>query len=320
MKKYLILIVSILFFANINQGLSQPPLCEGDPCVNAANCGSWVQATPIIVPLDPACPACDMEIHYKYRDNSACSNACPSAPPFEFQIDFVITSGACFYPCNGNPPKFNFGQLDKFYMDAVFLLIKTYTLPFITVPPNLPLGCGPVIPNFKGASCQKEYLSSNGNVYILTCFVTDCCVQNLQYCVDQYGNQTMIKTNIHSPSNNCGTDPDGLSCTYSCDWEWEESILPKGVKAIPNNIYENYQLNYIINPSNLNIKLDGELNGKLTLNIFSSEGVSKIDETFEVNGSNFELNLDNNFNTGAYYMAFNLNGKLIKIENFMIVK
>ncbi len=316
MKKYYVLMVSILMFAAIKQGVSQTPHCDGDPCVNASNCGTWVQATPLIISLDPACPACDMEIHYKYRDNSACSNACPTAPPFEFQIDFVITDGACFYPCNGNPAKFNFGDLDKFYMQAVFELIKLYSSPFIA-PSG---GCGPVIPNFKGTSCKKEYLAPDGNVYILTCVETECCVQNLQYCIDSLGNENMIKTNIYSPSDNCGLDPDGLSCSYSCDWEWEESLVPKKVKVSENNSYNNFELDYSINPSTLNLKLNGVLNGILSLNIFSADGVSHVYDTFNVNGSNFEINLDNNFTNGAYYIAFNLNGKLIKIENIIMVK
>lgn len=320
MKKCLILIVSLLLFATINQGQSQVPHCDGDPCVNASACGTWVQATDLVIPLDPNCPSCIMTIRYKYRDNAACTTACPTAPKFEFQIDYVVTDGTCFYPCNGNPAKYNFSQMDKLYMEAVFQLIRKYSLPFITVPPNPPLGCGPVIPNFKGTSCKKQYIAPNGNVYILTCFLTECCVQNLQFCVDINGKETMTKTNIYSPPDNCGTDPDGSSCTYSCDWEWEESLVPKEVNALPNIIYDNYKVDYTINPNNLNIKLEGELNGELSLNIFSAEGISNIYEVFNVNETSFEINLDNNFTNGAYYMAFSLNGELIKVESFIIVK
>lgn len=314
MKKYLLLVVSILMFTTLQQGISQTPSCEGDPCVNLSNCGTWVTpAFPILYTPDPSCPSCTIKVYYKYRDNSACQNICPYAPPFEFQIDFVLSDGSCFYPCGGNPAPFQFGDLDKLYMIGLFAITKHYSTPLLPGQ-----NCGPVIPNVKGVSCKKEYLAPNGNVYILNCEDYECCIQNVQYC-NSNGHESLIKTNINVVSDNCDTDPDGLTCEFSCLWEWEDSYVPKLGKLETDIIDADYNLNITTYYDKVNVKLSGLLDGNLNVNIFNSDAKTIINQSFNVEGNVFE----NDFNSlisGVYYISFDLNGQSIKADKFVIIR
>lgn len=312
----MLLIIPILFLS-WNNSLSIAPNCEGDPCVTATACGTWVQASPMIIDIDPVnCPQCTIEVHYKYRDNSGCDPApCPSAPPFEFRIDFVITDGSCFYPCNGNPPLYQFGDLEALYMKALYELTKFYSKPF---KPGK--SCGPVIPNFAGTSCKKEYEAPNGNIYILDCYNYECCIQNLQYCEDVNGNGRLIKTDVIIPNDDCEIDPDGSECYFSCDWDWEESNVPKRVKIRVNDSYNNYKLNFEINSNTIQLELIGELNNEITINIFNSNGESLLLENYNVQNGRLETTINQNYPSGAYFIAYYMEGKLIKIHSFNITR
>lgn len=319
MKKFTNLFVALgvtLFLLTVGMSqvsLSQVLDCEGDPCVNMANCATWVTPAPLVITPDMSCPTCTIKVYYKYRDNSLCLNICPGVPKIEFQIDYILTDGSCFYSCNGNPPQYNFGDMDKLYMIGLFSLVKHYSLPYMVG------NCGPLFRNFKGASCKKQYVGPNGNVAILTCQDYECCIQNLQYCIN--GTQeTLIKTDLVVPANNCDDDPDGLPCQFSCLWEWEDSYVPKKAMINENSIDENYILEYQDLENEIVLKLEGNLEGQLNMLMFNNSGQTILNNNFNVNRNKFENIIDNNLVSGTYYIFFSLNGQIIKTQKFNITR
>lgn len=311
MKKYLILIVSLLMFATINQGKSQNPECEGDPCVNLANCATWVVPAPLVVIPDPSCPSCTITVYYEERDNSGCQNICPGVPLYEFRIDFVVTNGACFYPCNGNPPLYNFNDTEKLYMIGLFELTKSKSQGLMSG------NCGPIFRNYFLSSCKKQYVSPSGQVYILDCEGFECCIQHLQYCNNGSG-ESLIQSNIVVPPNDCEPGPDGLECQFSCLWEWEDSYIPKRAKIneLPINDVELYLEK---SSGGINYRLLGQLEGNLTVTVFNSAAKTISNEKYSVNSSQFEDKV-NGLISGAYYIAFELNGQIIKMDKFLITE
>lgn len=319
MKKYFKILLTqgvFLYFVvvGINQNVyGQVPDCEGDPCVNMASCATWVTPNPLVITPDPNCPTCTIKVYYKYRDNSNCLNICPGSPEIEFQIDMILTYGSCFNSCNGNPPQYQYGDMDKLYMIGLFYLVKEFSLP------NMNGNCGPVFGNYKGTSCKKEHITPSGDVYILTCHDYECCIQNLQYCVN--GTQeTLIKTDLVVPTDNCQDDPDGLTCEYSCLWDWEDALIPK--RAILNNnpIDKNYQLNFQKLNDKILLNLSGKLDGRLNIEVFNSNAQTLVNNSFNVHQDTFENIIQNNFISGAYYLIISLNGQVIKAHKFNIVK
>jgi len=213
MKKSCFILFLVFMFISIGSIEVKAQPCDGDPCVNAAGgSGNWTDEVLAYYPDPVNCSDCDVKIYYKVRDNLQYRNVCPNAPEVEFQIDFIVVSGACLYPCNGNPPIYDMGDGEAPYIDALIKLMWVYASP-----PG-PGQCGPVVPNYETKDCKKIIIAPDGDEYIWNCQSDDRCVQNLQLCLDGNGNPRLSINSIYAPVVDCVPDPDGYDCTSSCLW------------------------------------------------------------------------------------------------------
>lgn len=301
MKKFSKILVTLgvtLFLLSFGMKIvaeAQPPTeCDSDPCYQSQ---SWTSHTQTYTfGLQPDCSDCWVEIHYRTRNNSTNPN-CQSLPPVEYQLEYIIISGACYYsPCSHFTP---------FDMKAAYQEAMASLLNQLGYPPVYPNNCGPVFSDFTVINCFRQDFDLEGNKILRTCATYTCCKQDLQLC---YKNGNLEISSISTASTgDCSNDPHYPDeCMTICNWI-DDAIVPKRVLE-DNNINEINPLTVFPNPIsqnsftfefNIDIPIekisiltnDGKLikleKNELTKgNIISTEGLSNGNYMLIVKGTN----------------------------------
>ncbi len=307
MKNLRIMIITVLLFSTIGLVSQPPPVdCDSDPCYQTQ---SWVskQVTFQFGPL-PDCDDCWVEIHYKTRDNST-STECNHLPAVEYQLEFVIVSGGCYYPpCN----YFTAFDMEEAYNQAMIKFLD-YLGYGITWPDD----CGPILESFTITNCFRQDVDTEGNQILRVCNAKTCCKQDLQLCVEN--GMVEINSTIDSDAGDCSNDPfHPTECETICNWI-DEALVPKEVLKGKGEVIFN-KLTISPNPvssSSLNYNLDSK---DKIVEIVIIDPVGKLIKINELNKNGSNTINTSEFPSGNYILMLRTDKNETHYSKFNIVK
>jgi hypothetical protein len=253
----------------------------------------WQYPDPIEISVDPNCPECKIDWHYRFR---LADPACPDTKDVYEFISMVVNNG-CFYPCPlmnqpccANPPYENMPWEDMF-IEAYFAGLTAFMEKLDLVNKGAD-SCGPVMEGYFMGNCKK-YVDTGSGLILTDCWVQEqfCCEQKLQYC---NGEATVLTTSGQS-SYICGTEPNtDAECISMCLWRIGDVYK----RSYSFNTRERLGIqirNRVISNS---LEFETEESGSVQLIIYDLNGSERLNQRVELS-SNFNINVD--FETGVYF-------------------
>lgn len=219
-----ILIIGCFFtfsFATYSQSWDND--CDFETCLETNNV-PWRTDTVTILLNNPESPNCWVQVGYKIRENDT---LCPSTE-CEVEIQFVVTSGECFYPYtdyNTSPPTTYPAYMDitshlDMWTKSLEMFFESNIEPCFT--PTGPGRDGCVyVPRVHSATCKKITQNPDSSVTITYCETfNSCCSLEMIICKNYSGENT---AGWHLPDevpDNChlNNDPDCKLVCESHDW------------------------------------------------------------------------------------------------------
>lgn len=277
-------------------------------------------------------------IFVKYRVDLY--NKCPQpiTDPIEIVIDRLVVSGSCYYesvvppfpPNTTYPPRYNFGENDKAYLDAYKFLLGHFNTMFPSLglipPPGNNYNCGYRLVNQKKSTCSKEIITLGGHHEVTFCNSQSCCKIISRVCNDGEENNVLrpqkydflFRLDERPPAHIHPCAPFEINeCKASCFENINDIILPKKNESEIN--FQENNLTIKTTNESVNIEINNIELKNLNLQIISILGQSIVNETDKINNNFYQKSIDvSNYINGSYYLVL-LEENVVKFSSKFII-